>query len=227
MTAVSKSIALAGDYASHEVIGFSPDGEFFAFEQYGVQDGSGFPYSEIFLIDTENDRWVAGSPVRILLDDEAETLDKARQEAKDKAASLLKRHRISDAGEHLASNPRAELSADPHKITVNTAHQMTPPAKEPVRFTLSETPFDSPKCSTFADTVKGFALTMSRSGNETILHEDERVPESRNCPLGYAFSDVYRHFSGDGETFAILLHMHQVGFEGPDGRFLAITARLP
>jgi predicted secreted protein len=35
--------ALAGDTAELNILGFSADGNVFAFEEYGVQDGSGFP----------------------------------------------------------------------------------------------------------------------------------------------------------------------------------------
>ena len=55
--------ARAADNAERAVVGFSPDGRYFAFEQYGVQDGSGFPYSEIFVIDLNANKWVKGSPV--------------------------------------------------------------------------------------------------------------------------------------------------------------------
>jgi predicted secreted protein len=227
LTALSKSIAVAGDYASRDVIGFSPDGRYFAFEQYGVQDGSGFPYSEIVIIDTSNDSWVAGAPVKVLIDDESLNVDAARERARSEADALLKRHGISDPGELLASNPRAEVSADPQGIAVNTAHQMTPPVEEIVRFSIAEKPLDSQPCSAFTDMIKGYTLTMSRDGQETVLHDDTRLPESRGCPLGYTFADVYRHVSDGAQTFAILLHMQQVGFEGPDSRFLAVTARLP
>ena len=50
--ALSSGTALAGDFANLNVLGFSSDGNIFAFEQYGVQDGSGFPYADRFYIDT-------------------------------------------------------------------------------------------------------------------------------------------------------------------------------
>ena len=51
VTAVAGSAA-AGDTASLSVLGYSPDGKVFAFEEYGIFDGSGFPYSNIYFIDT-------------------------------------------------------------------------------------------------------------------------------------------------------------------------------
>nr|WP_272210755.1 DUF2259 domain-containing protein [Marinicella sp. W31]MDC2876669.1 DUF2259 domain-containing protein [Marinicella sp. W31] len=46
---LSASIATAGDFATFTPLGFSDDGSVFAFEEFGVEDGSGFPYSNIFL----------------------------------------------------------------------------------------------------------------------------------------------------------------------------------
>ena len=45
-------VAEAGDYADRTILGFSPDGSTFAFEEFGVQDGSGFAYANIYMIDT-------------------------------------------------------------------------------------------------------------------------------------------------------------------------------
>jgi len=60
--ACSAIAAQAGDYAERRIIGFSANGKYFAFQQFGVQDGSGFPYSEIFIINTDTDTWAGGSP---------------------------------------------------------------------------------------------------------------------------------------------------------------------
>ena len=56
--------ALAGESAQFNALGFSDDGRYFAFEQFGIQDGSGFPYSDIFLIDLDTDSFAGGTPVR-------------------------------------------------------------------------------------------------------------------------------------------------------------------
>ena len=61
--------ARAGDMATVQILGFSDDGGIFAFEEYGVQDGSGFPYANRYYIDTANDTFLHGTPVRERLDD--------------------------------------------------------------------------------------------------------------------------------------------------------------
>jgi hypothetical protein len=41
-----------------DVIGFSPDGRYFAFEQYGFNEGEGLPYSHMYFIDVERNDYV-------------------------------------------------------------------------------------------------------------------------------------------------------------------------
>lgn len=260
-TVLSKSISFAGDYASRNIIGFSTDGQYFAFEQYGVQDGSGFPYSEIFIIDAAQDKWVAGTPIRKRIDDENATLGQVREQAQKAAAPILSTLNISEPGEHLASNPRAEaffprpryeLGYDKEQVwagqvTINIAHRFTPPSREPVTFRLEAKRLPSHECRKYSDIpARGIVLTLKRGhmimadevrkrwptmdakeketySRRVTLHEDESLPESRGCPVGYAISDVLSHEAGGKTTYAVLLHMQKLGFEGPDSRFLAVT----
>ncbi|MCP9229085.1 hypothetical protein NMG46_02305 [Mesorhizobium sp. LMG 17147] len=57
------SAAQAGDAAARRIIGFSPDGNYFAFEQYGTLDAgaSDSGWSEIDIIDTRTDQFVGAS----------------------------------------------------------------------------------------------------------------------------------------------------------------------
>jgi hypothetical protein len=71
----------AAELAESAVIGYSVDGRYFAFEEFGIQDGSGFAYSNLFVIDLERDRWVPGTPVRRRGLDETERLFDVRAEA--------------------------------------------------------------------------------------------------------------------------------------------------
>ena len=54
---------LAGDRAQLDLIGYSADGSYFAFEEFGVQDGSGFAYSSIYVVDLVDDSWVVGTQI--------------------------------------------------------------------------------------------------------------------------------------------------------------------
>ena len=81
--------ASAGDFAELNILGFSADGAVFAFEQYGVQDGSGFPYAERFYIDTGDDSFVSGTPIRVRIDDENASVDDARAQARTAGQAII------------------------------------------------------------------------------------------------------------------------------------------
>ena len=66
------SAAYAGTLAELGSTGFSDDGAYFAFEQYGIQDGSGFAYASFTIVDVKTDSWVPGTPVKVRLDDETQ-----------------------------------------------------------------------------------------------------------------------------------------------------------
>src|SRR4051812_44181294 len=80
--------ALAGDAAQFDPIGFSEDGRYFGYEEYGIQDGSGFPYDNIYVVDLIADKWV-GAPVRVRLDDDSAGVPQARQQAMTEAKAML------------------------------------------------------------------------------------------------------------------------------------------
>lgn len=218
----------AGDLAARHIFGFSPDGDTFAFEQFGVQDGSGFPYTDIFVVDTLSDQWVKGSPFRVLMRDERSQMKWARREALTKAGNTLRQRLVSKPGRLLASNPHGELSADPHRVAVNTSQIVTGPP-ERWTFTLDEIPIANKKCAAFTSApAKGFRLYVQRQGSTPLkLHEDTSIPKSRGCPLSYAISDVVAYEpDGGSRVIAVLVSVFSHGFEGPDRRFLAVTKRF-
>lgn len=225
--------AAAGDFARLEVLGFSADGHRFAFEQYGIEDGSGFPYSEIFVFDVPSDKWVKPSPFRKRDSTEGDrpdmeaSLAAVRQDLRKEASATLAASRIAGLGLMAGSNPVTELNADPHRMTV-TPRLVVPPIDQPVAFSLEEYPLPSGQCVGYGADTKGFRLTLSSNGETRVLNEDTSVPSSRGCPLTYRIERVYTHYPENGGTpvFAVLVQMQTLGFEGPDGRYLAITGTL-
>jgi len=219
--------AKAGDYAEREIIGFSPDGNLFAFEQFGIQDGSGFAYSEIFVIDTNEDKWVLGSPFRVRIDEDNSTIEDARRMARAQAASALET--ITQRGIVAASNRPDELVDDPYKLTVVPRSFFLSNSGSKIEFNVELLPLPVPDLckDLIADgEILGFKLT--RSGNNTVvMHEDHSIPASRKCPLDYKPADVVFHYTSEGKyVVAVLIRMETFGFEGRDGRFLAITGPL-
>ncbi|MEO3387455.1 DUF2259 domain-containing protein [Mesorhizobium sp. CAU 1741] len=222
--------ARAGDAAELNILGFSADGGVFAFEEYGIQDGSGFPYANRFYIDTATDAFLPGTPIRVRIDDEAASLEDARAEARTSGEAIVSEAELAaNRGTTAGYNAITELSADPHRMTVNPRKVM-PPIDQPVEFRLDEIPFEaSQTCEPFGPAM-GFRLV--RTGLEpgktaALLHEDTSIPASRNCALGYRIGAVQTFFPEAGDpVFAVLISVRSFGFEGPDHRWIALPGRL-
>ncbi len=221
---LSISAVHAGDYADRLILGFSADGAYFAFEEYGVQDGSGFPYSTIYVIETATDSWVPGTPIRIRIDDESITLQEARDQAYIEAEAILQEFGIGLPGRHLVANPITEFGDRRNVEFVLRA--FTPLQSTGWTLTLEERLLAN-DCPDIGYTIAGFSLWLASPEGETReLNNDKTIPESRGCPVGYRVADVFA-FDQPGETILIiLLDMFQIGFEGPDRRFLAIATTV-
>ncbi len=212
--------ARAGDYAEREIIGFSQEGDYFAFEEYGVQDGSGFPYSSIYIVDTRLDRWVQDTPIRVLIEDELATLEQVRAAARAQAAPLLALYGTSVAPRILVSNPITELGD--HRSVDFLIRAFTPLQTQGWHLSLTEHALPS-DCPDFGQPIVGFDLTLKGpDGRVREVHHDTSVPASRSCPLRYGVSDILAYDTPRGTNLIILLNVFSIGFEGPDRRFVAV-----
>ena len=222
--------AAAGDVASVEILGFSADGKVFAFEEYGIQDGSGFPYANRFYINTTTDEFVAGSPVRVRLDDESQTLETARQQARAGGEAIVPAAELAaNRGFTAGYNPVTEYSADPHRMSVNP-RPVFPPIDGTLEFRVEEIPLEpAENCENLGD-AKGFRLLRinPEAGGQTVMvHEDTSIPKSRGCPQAYRIGAVQTfHPEGGQPVFAVLIATRTFGFEGPDYRWMAVVGKL-
>lgn len=221
--------ARAGDVAELEILGFSHDGSVFAFEEYGVQDGSGFPYANRFYINTADDSFLKGTPVKVRLDDETATLDAARLQARQKGEAIVKQDELTaNRGVTAGLNPVTELSADPFRMVVNP-RPIFSPVDDPLEFRLDEIGMNNtPGCESQGE-INGFRLLRieAKAGGKTeLLHEDKSIPKSRGCPNGYRIGAVQTFSLQSLSAYAVLIAVRQYGFEGPDFRWIAVTGRL-
>ncbi len=232
---VVNSLSFAGDFATRTILGFSPDGRFFAFEQYGTQDGSGFPYADLIILDTKRNAWVKGSPFRTLLFDGKATIEQAREQSKKKAASLLRQMNISPRGVSLLSNPATELTS-PHSALFQTQAKDDILNIRPYRIALKTRSLTDRKCSLTANRTEGLSLSLTRldDANKTIFLAQEdhtrRLRRLRGCASDYKIADVLLfdpmetdELHKEQAVLVVLLHVIQQGFEGNDRRFMALS----
>lgn len=219
--------AWAGDRALIDFIGYSPDGRRFAFEEYGEEDGSGFSYSDIYVIDLQADKWVSGSPFHAEGSDAQpdRTLAEVRAEAKGKAGGKLKETGIAVPVEFLASLGDGVAGTDGKVLGFSDPACCGPLQQGPDRYklTLETFPADSPEdCVSFiGDKARGFALVFDDGQSKRDLHRDVKLPKSRGCPLDYRVYAVVQPFEQTGSRVAII-SSYPFAFEGPSRRFIAV-----
>ncbi len=236
------SPASAGDAAARHVLGFSPDGTSFAFEQYSTLYDSTEQVLELQIIDTRTDSFVKGTPFRIeTKDDDEREMNVLRAELKAKAKPLLDKLKISETGTRIPGKPSMELDEiGIYQMTqepLAKTQAITLPDGRKAALAIKETALGKASCygaggrGTFGDViVAGLTLTLAfEDGEPLVLQADKRLPRSRRCVTEYGIAEVYLHKAPDGtQTLAVLLETvdaHQF-HAGPNRRFLAVTKRL-
>jgi len=239
--------ARAGDGAAVHVLGFSADGRYFAFEQYGEQDGSGTLHSTITAIETTGDRLVKGMPVTAIMDPDNPALGKEprekqladiRAKAAADAAALLQQLGISEPGHIVASVRESRARAILVPEQVRTAMKaavgtVTLPADRfgpDTRLVLREFDIALPRCKDLVsgEHPNGFGLTLERKSRPTIhLSRDQTIPASRGCPEKYGIAEAHALPLPDGShALAVFIQYFYTAFEGPDRRFIVVTGRV-
>ncbi|MFC3327248.1 DUF2259 domain-containing protein [Mesorhizobium cantuariense] len=248
--AISAGTAQAGDAAARRIIGFSPDGAYFAFEQYGTLDAgaSDSGWSQIDIIDTRTDEFVGGKPILVVDNSEEATLtlEQARAQAAAQAAPVLARYAIASQGEQTASDKftfPGEMVAynDISRLEQVSQKWLSPLYDETGISTIQldeilaastsdcSASFDATQQGDTSGKALGFRLTLQGQDGKPfkILHEDKAVPGSRNCPTSYSLSESYEFIpAGKPAVIVVLLQRFSQGFEGRDRRFLAVTGQL-
>jgi predicted secreted protein len=251
LAALMGSPAQAIESLAVKVLGFSPDGRYFAFVQYGGYGDHSSYIAETFVIDTQRDRFVESVPIRLIVDmreeneNEAEELQDLLKNATKRSAALMSRYNISKPGTRLvkvAETKSDEVLSGSDRPTAGSA-EVT--AKHPkigdllLKLAAKELPWskasklgphkEAGSCAKELDWTKGagFRLTLEQAGRETVLNDDKSIPSSRHCALGYGIAEVHAFDRPDGKvSLAVLLGMDQRGFEGNDRVFLAVTKVL-
>jgi predicted secreted protein len=245
--------ARSADALALKVLGFSPDGRYFAFMQYGPQWEAERFFAETFVIDASRDRFVQGAPVRVTApmkdgttEDNVEPALKAFvAHAGKRASGVLNPHKVTKPGALLVKVEEARSGEHGSGCDQPKAGVPSVTAKHPqlgdLRLTLDLKQLDWPKssklgahkgavlCADELDGTKGagFRLTLEHASRTIVLNDDQTIPASRHCVTGYGLAEVHAFDRPDGKvTLAVILGMETRGFEGQDRVFLGVTRVL-
>jgi predicted secreted protein len=225
--------AHAAKGANFSAIGYSADSRYFAFEQYGIQDGSGFPFWDIFVMNLETNTMVGGGVLYVVIDDETGKLSAARNTARELAEPLLKKYAITEPATLIAANPSTEIVVDRHRIAFDRWYRpmgATPESEatadirheilvEAVKLT------DHKGCIDADGTYFGFSLTLKdlKLNSSHEFYKDTAIPDSRGCPIAYDMAAIVAPGGvPDEDRMVAIVGVYARGFEGADQRFVAV-----
>jgi predicted secreted protein len=234
---LAATTAHAADGAQSRAIGFSPDGKFFAFEQYGVQDGSGFAYSDIFVIDIAANQWVSGTPVRIVDEAEEGNIDSARNKAMGQAKPIIDAMRATGSFDTLLHRPFTDFTNDRRRVRFarwysSTADSGAYDALGSYEIAVKDVTLPVPQECTETDIAMpvGMEVTMKNLKTSTVksMTKDSAIPKSRRCSHAYDIEAVFApsSFNVPGDPLIALVGVYARGFEGSDRRFIAVPIEL-
>lgn len=211
--------AIGGDAAELKVLGFSPEGRYFAFEQHGAAKGS--TYSVITVVDVETGRPVKGS--RTSYSDE----ERQRLASINKAnARQIRRLKISQKGLMTVSvrghdvEPFDEASV---KSFAMPRSWFGPESWLVLRqFKMAE------RCAKANASPVGFGLALERQSAPAVrLSHDVAIPLSRGCPTRYRIADAHARRAPDGATALVVIVQNSTPGVDAQNRYMAVSARIP
>lgn len=240
------SMALAADVAHFESLGFSSDGNYYAFVQDGVQDGSGAYYIWIDVVEVETNK--LAKRVRLggeneffedFMANDGEGNDAAYAEYENlvrstayEQANLAQFGIVSGqtAGEVLVDRQDTDLSA--YTDTVFSLSAVAPgmgfsPTYEVLLAELSapeEEHNGGGRCGFGNSMIKLEIQEVNGEQNPAVvLQEDTRQPKSRSCSHRYSVSKVIVN----GDSIVVILSYMTPGFEGQNISHMAVSGQLP
>lgn len=230
--------AHASDGAIFNPIGFSSDGRYFAYEQFGVADPTGFPYWTVSVIDTSKNVPAPGSPASVVVEDSTRSVLDARAKLTHDSTALLKAAGISEPYVLLGANPNTQPVPDRRSLTFERWYNSG--GADPgtlafanLRHELRVETITVPKpgtCDPAGGPFYGFELKMKDQGAKDwkSLYADDGLPEGRGCAVSYEVAAVIAKIGVPStDRLVAIIGVYSDGFQGLNHRYIAIPFELP
>ncbi len=196
----------AGTHYNAEITGFSGDGRYAALKVSAIEDGSGFYYLSVRLLDVFRNRFVSPEFSGRQKDDEPE--ENVKKRVYRKAGSCFRKYRIGSS-----------INLQPLKLEGTELEKSFNYNNKNYSIKITETDSDI-KCNSMAGLfpAKGYSISL----NEKILDKVISPGGKLGCSYHYIIDSA---FSFKGHVI-IIYRALTPGFEGPDSTPLFSSATL-
>ena len=231
---------LEAGHPAREIIGFSEDGRYFAFEVYGYEPVASSPFAERYVLDTQTNDMVGGSPFRKNLWG-METYDDFEPPAElppggllefvsglveaDAAPALEGVGVAAGTGNLVVANLPTEIARSAEFVTSRGYPLRTTGIRIELEEFVAELA-EPEMCLSLYGPFAGVAVTL-RGLDGVVIDEwrDEAIPAHRFCPIHYLISDVV--LSPDSTVAVVILTLAWPFIEGSEARYTAIALHMP
>ena len=228
---LAASLSGAADLAEFALVGFSRDGSHVAWEEYGVQDGSGFPWAGLVVVEAASGETVLADTLLLNLyssgyperwEEELDLVGLLRDSVRTLLAPALDSLGIEEGRTGVALLTRLPTDASHYRTTEFVRQWWGPGYARGSRYMLElecdtlgrEMMYNAPLVS--------LRLVLRAAGRELVLADDG----GDGAPMAYWYRIRGVHMYGDS-TLAVALSKGLPGFEGPDTRWRVVARVLP
>lgn len=217
--------ALSEDQAWFRMVGFSTDGAYAAWEMGGIQDGSGFQWIELEILDTESSLQV--ERYRYVWDKRVDELPGEADVAsiQEIIDNLCEDYEIqsNNYDDPLIYHHLTDLSVRGDSVVFCLECYSPRYNSGEILLTLSLSPADVKQSypDWFASPVTP-VLYIVKNGERKLFFSEELVQGQYTMNFEYGIAAVYRN-PVIREFLLVVLNATRPGFEGPDGRFRVVS----
>ncbi len=214
--------AYGADQAWFRLLGFSEDGKYLAWEEGGVQDGSGFPWQRVIILDTETSTEVESS-YKVWEDELREPEEGFFNTDRN---GLVMEYGIDTPPEDpLVYRPLTDLAAQGDSLRFCLEYYCPGYYTGEYVLRLERSPAAPGNVEGYPDWFPE-PVVLSLTVADTDFFHEEEPPEEYGYVFGYGFAGIYRNPIAR-ERLVVVLHSVMPGFEGADGRFRVVSGELP
>lgn len=224
--------AAAADSAEFNLIGFSRSGGHVAWEQYGVQDGSGFPWASLYVESAVSGNTVLGDTLVLNIyegglpedwfDQDLDLVGLLRDSLLSAHGPEMDRMGIMPGEEGVPLMVRLPTDLSRYQSTEFVREWYAPGFSRGPRYRLELRSDSVATEMMYMQPLVALKLVLQAAGREIVLAEDG----GEGAPVAYGYGVGAVHMYGDS-TLAVLLGKTTPGFEGPNSRWRLVAFVLP
>lgn len=208
-----------------ELIGYSENGRYLAYETYGLVGPEGLARATVHVLDLIERRWVIGSPIEAAASGPGPALAELRRQARDRSRFLIEDLNIQRPAVLAAMVGDGATEADPHSLSFGVPQPDGAPVSAAVQLELAayNVIASAPCANRMEGSPLGFSLHMHSFGQNAAVYADGPLPRSRDCPNQYRLMAVIVPFEATDMAHAVaIVSMRTITAEGTERGFVPV-----